>query len=90
MTRKSIVFKLNNLISRPVDYTEDNINKALDYQKSLKADMGGTEVLPALKAVYDSPIIGDKSKWRREIIFLTDGDVFNHSEVRILTISALC
>ncbi|VDD79379.1 unnamed protein product [Mesocestoides corti] len=66
---------------KPQDYTEANICKALEYQQELQADMGGTEVLPVLKAVYSSKMIGAKERWRREIIFLTDGNVFNHSEI---------
>ncbi|VDO12151.1 unnamed protein product [Rodentolepis nana] len=64
--------------------TEENINKALEYQRNLEADMGGTEVLPALKAIYSSSLIGSADQWRREIIFLTDGDVTNHSEFNVL------
>uniref|UniRef100_A0A5K3EHM4 VWFA domain-containing protein n=2 Tax=Mesocestoides corti TaxID=53468 RepID=A0A5K3EHM4_MESCO len=71
----------NMVFSEPQDYTEANICKALEYQQELQADMGGTEVLPVLKAVYSSKMIGAKERWRREIIFLTDGNVFNHSEI---------
>ena len=45
--------------------------------------MGGTEILPVLKGVYNSGMAGSAETWRREIIFLTDGNVVNHSEVSL-------
>ena len=66
---------------RPQDSTEANVSKALKYQQELEANMGGTEILSVLKAVYDSRMVGSVDQWRREIIFLTDGDVVNHAEV---------
>ncbi|VDL59464.1 unnamed protein product [Hymenolepis diminuta] len=69
------------LFPEPQDNTEKNINKGLEYQRNLEADMGGTEVLPVLKAIYSSSLVGSADNWRREIIFLTDGDVANHSEI---------
>ena len=65
-----------------MENTETNIAKALEYQRALEADMGGTEVLSVLSAVYNSKTVLPGDQWRREIIFLTDGDVVNHSEVR--------
>nr|CUU99416.1 hypothetical transcript [Hymenolepis microstoma] len=69
------------LFPEPQYNTEENTNKALEYQRNLEADMGGTEVLPVLKAIYSSSLIGSTGQWRREIILLTDGDVTNHSEI---------
>lgn len=65
-----------------MDYTKDNLKTALNYQAALMADMGGTEVLSALNAVYETPITGDG--WYRQIIFLTDGDVCNQNEVILI------
>nr|VZH98220.1 unnamed protein product [Spirometra erinaceieuropaei] len=67
------------LFSEPLDYTEESLKRALAYQGDLEADMGGTEVLPALEAVYEVPLTG--VGWSRQIIFLTDGDVVNQTEV---------
>ncbi|VDD75944.1 unnamed protein product [Mesocestoides corti] len=67
------------LFNEPVDYTKENLDRALEYQSSLKADMGGTEVFQALKSVYDTPITG--AGWYRQIIFLTDGEIYNQDEV---------
>ncbi|KAL5964048.1 von Willebrand factor A domain-containing protein 5A [Taenia solium] len=69
------------LFSEPQDNTEENVSKALEYQHNLGADMGGTEVLPVLTAVYASKMVGSADRWRREIIFLTDGGVVNHAEI---------
>lgn len=60
------------------------MSKALEYQRNLSADMGGTEVLPVLAAVYASKMVGSAHHWRREIIFLTDGGVVNHAEVSLI------
>ncbi|KAF6772727.1 hypothetical protein AHF37_08615 [Paragonimus kellicotti] len=74
---------LNNLVCHapgtPVDYNETTLAKAVEYQKSMQADMGFTEVLPALQAAFDAPLTGHG--WYRQIIFLTDGDITNASEV---------
>ncbi len=51
----------------------------LTYQTKMDADMGGTNVLDALKSIYDKPVTGDG--WYRHLIFLTDGDVYNQDEV---------
>ncbi|VDL94005.1 unnamed protein product [Schistocephalus solidus] len=67
------------LFSEPLDYTEETLKRAIAYQEDLEADMGGTEVLPALEAVYAVPLTG--AGWSRQIIFLTDGDVMNQTEV---------
>ncbi|VDM36336.1 unnamed protein product [Hydatigera taeniaeformis] len=67
------------LFAQPVDYNKENVDRALEYQKSLSADMGGTEVLPALRCVYNTPTTG--AGWYKYIIFLTDGEICNQDEV---------
>ncbi|KER21249.1 hypothetical protein T265_10377 [Opisthorchis viverrini] len=64
---------------QPVEYNDRTLARALAYQKSLKANMGGTLVLPALKAAYDAPLTG--KDWYRQILFVTDGYVTNANEV---------
>ncbi|CAL8083073.1 unnamed protein product, partial [Calicophoron daubneyi] len=68
----------SKLFPEPVDYTEETLKQAIEYQRNLRADMGGTEVLPALKAAYSSLPTGEG--WFKQIIFLTDGDVTNADE----------
>ncbi|TGZ69210.1 hypothetical protein CRM22_003855 [Opisthorchis felineus] len=67
------------LFPEAMDYNEETLAKGIQYQEAMNADMGGTEVLPALKTAYDSPLSG--AGWYRQIIFLTDGDVTNADEV---------
>ena len=55
----------------------------MEYQRDLNADMGGTEVFAALKSVYDTPITGEG--WYRQIIFLTDGEIYNQDQVSLFT-----
>ncbi len=62
-----------------MDYTKEHMKTALTYQAKMDADMGGTNVLDALKSIYDKPVTGDG--WYRQLIFLTDGDVYNQDEV---------
>ncbi len=45
----------------------------------MEASMGGTNVLQALQSVYETPLTGEG--WFRQIIFLTDGDVYNQDKV---------
>ncbi|GAA49856.1 von Willebrand factor A domain-containing protein 5A, partial [Clonorchis sinensis] len=67
------------LFREPVEYNDRTLARALAYQKSLRANMGGTLVLPALKAAYDAPLTG--KDWYRQILFITDGYVSNANEV---------
>ncbi|BHF69193.1 von Willebrand factor A domain-containing protein 5A [Sparganum proliferum] len=67
------------LFDEPQDYTEDSMKAALEYQRNMSADMGGTEVFSALDSIYAKKITG--AGWRRKIIFLTDGDIVNQTEV---------
>lgn len=64
-----------------MEYTEENLAKAIEYQRGLEADMGGTEMLLPLEFIFQTPLTGDRAKWRREVIFLTDGGVYNQTEV---------
>lgn len=55
------------------------MERALEYQRQLAADMGGTQVLPALTEAFRTPVTG--VGWYKQIIFLTDGEVTNADEV---------
>ncbi|KAL5966196.1 von Willebrand factor A domain-containing protein 5A [Taenia solium] len=67
------------LFPQPVEYNKENVERALEYQKSMSADMGGTEVLAALRSVYATPVTG--AGWYKYIVFLTDGEILNQDEV---------
>jgi len=62
----------------PVLYTQENVSKALEYVKSIDADLGGTEISEPIKFVMSQkPISG----YRKDVILLTDGEVGNESDI---------
>lgn len=71
---------------RPVEYNEQNLARAIECQRKLEADLGGTEVYPALEEALKSPLTG--AGWYKQIIFFTDGDVSNANEVSLLSLAS--
>ncbi|TPP62855.1 putative vacuolar protein sorting 26 vps26 [Fasciola gigantica] len=67
------------LFPQPVEYNATNSTKATDFQHSLKADLGGTELLPALNAAFRSPLPSDE--WCKKVIVLTSGMVSSGQEL---------
>ncbi|KLU81007.1 hypothetical protein MAPG_00102 [Magnaporthiopsis poae ATCC 64411] len=66
-----------NLWPKSAEYTEKSLQEALTFvERDFKADMGGTELLPAMQAIVASR---DKSD-RADVIVLTDGEVWRHDE----------
>jgi hypothetical protein len=55
-----------------------NLEEAVAWVHTIDADMGGTEILPALREITSVPQV---QGYPRTIMVLTDGDVFNPSEV---------
>lgn len=64
--------------SKPLDAKSFDEVQALI--KSVDADMGGTEILDPIQAAVKSRRIGDDTE--TEIVLLTDGEVYNISEIR--------
>jgi hypothetical protein len=62
--------------SRP--YDEASLREATEHVAHLEADLGGTEILPALAAVLQAPTVPEL---RRQVVVLTDGQVSNTDEV---------
>lgn len=57
----------------------ENLDVARRYVRGLRAE-GGTEMLPALRASLIDPNAGDSSRLR-QIVFLTDGAIYNEREL---------
>jgi hypothetical protein len=62
--------------SRPIG--AETLASALSYVKSMDGDMGGTEILPALKFVLDAP---PQEGLPRQVFVVTDGEVSNTDAV---------
>jgi Ca-activated chloride channel family protein len=60
-----------------VAYDEATLARAAEHVAALEADLGGTEILPALRAVLERP----RSELPRQVVLLTDGEVTNTDEV---------
>jgi len=58
---------------------DTHLTEGLSYASNLQADMGGTEVLPALQFVLTS--LPPNSDYQRRIFLFTDGQVSNTQEV---------
>ncbi|KAK4319875.1 hypothetical protein Pmani_009220 [Petrolisthes manimaculis] len=61
-----------------LQYTEETLKEAVKLQETMKADMGGTEILKPLKSIYSNP---PKPEYSRQILLISDGSVFNVSQV---------
>lgn len=60
--------------SGSVEYNEKNLKTALEHCKKLNADLGGTNILSPLQAIFAEPA---KSGIPRQLFILTDGEVEN-------------
>jgi Ca-activated chloride channel family protein len=65
--------------SRP--YDEASLRQATEHVRTLEANLGGTEILPALEAVFSS---NRASELPRQLIVMTDGQVSNTDAVLAL------
>ncbi|XP_033025021.1 von Willebrand factor A domain-containing protein 5A-like isoform X2 [Lacerta agilis] len=61
-----------------VEYTQETMSKSLQRVKELQADLGGTEILRPLKAIYSQPC---REGYPRQLFVFTDGEVSNTDEV---------
>ena len=69
--------RFESLFSLSVLYTQDSLVKATNHAQNLKANLGGTEILPPLRQIFNQPEI---SGIPRQIFILTDGAVSNTAE----------
>ncbi len=66
------------LHKQSIKATDEAVEEAIETVSTFDADMGGTEILGPIKAVYQQPQIEDRQK----ILFvLTDGQVSNTKEI---------
>ena len=66
--------RFESLFPSSVAYNQTNLSKATAHAQNLKADMGGTEILPPLRKIFEKPEI---KGFKRQIFLLTDGAVSN-------------
>ncbi|KAF2357239.1 von Willebrand factor type A [Trinorchestia longiramus] len=59
-------------------YTQETLAEACSLHDKMEADMGGTEILQPLKAIYSQPV---DPEFSRQVLMLTDGEVWNVDEV---------
>ncbi|XP_062993650.1 von Willebrand factor A domain-containing protein 5A isoform X6 [Elgaria multicarinata webbii] len=63
---------------KSVEYTQQTMSESLEWVKKLEADLGGTEILQPLKAIYGQPCLEGRP---RQLFVFTDGEVGNTNEV---------
>ncbi|MGE5357622.1 MAG: VWA domain-containing protein, partial [Bacteroidales bacterium] len=66
------------LFPESVPYTQATLEKASAHVDGMNADMGGTEILPALRAVLEAKPAPGRV---RDLVLLTDGEVSNEGAV---------
>ena len=64
---------------KPLLYNRENVKNTMDIVKTLKADLGGTDISSPLKDIFDSKDYDD-IKLGRNLFILTDGEVNNREE----------
>ncbi len=70
--------RFEKLFEQSREYTEENLSQGTAYLKKIKADLGGTEIYPALDHVLKIPLVNGL---RRDLLLLTDGEVANDEKV---------
>lgn len=68
----------NSIFSGLVDYTDETLLKAIGVAKSMKADLGGTELLDLMKYIFSLSIPPDRVC---QIFLISDGDVQQREKV---------
>jgi len=59
-------------------YSQETLDQAVKYVRSVDADLGGTELYAPLKAIFEIPPTAGRS---RQVILLTDGQVGNEGAI---------
>ena len=66
--------------NEPLEYNKENIKNLMEKIKKLHADKGGTELYKPLDNIYNNKIY-NKFDMRKEIILLTDGELYDKEKV---------
>lgn len=69
------------LFGQPAEYNDFTLGKATAHLEAMEADLGGTQILPALESVLGRR--PDPGR-RRQVVLLTDGQVSNDAAVTAL------
>ena len=67
------------LFKKPEKYSENSLEKGLEYLRNTDANLGGTEILNPLKGIYDA--CHGRDNIEKNIVLLTDGEVGNEEEI---------
>ena len=70
--------RFESLFPETRPYGEASLEEASRHVAALKADLGGTEILPALRSVLERPLASGRP---RQLFVLTDGQVSNTAAV---------
>ena len=65
---------------KPLEYNKENVKNLMDTIKNLRADKGGTELYEPLNKIYTNKIYDDYDM-KKNIILLTDGELFDKEKV---------
>ncbi|PAA79192.1 hypothetical protein BOX15_Mlig020897g3, partial [Macrostomum lignano] len=71
------------LFSSSQNYSQQSLAEAVRLQEAMRADMGGTEILPALRWSFDNR----DPTCQLRLFLLTDGEVSNTDQVKDLVLS---
>ena len=65
---------------KPLEYNKENVKNVMDIIRKLSADRGGTELYEPLNKIYTDKIY-DEYEMKKNIILLTDGELFDKEKV---------
>ena len=65
---------------KPLEYNKENVKNLMEKIKKLGADKGGTELYEPLTEIYNNKIY-DEFEMKKNIILLTDGELFDKEKV---------
>uniref|UniRef100_A0A672HXG0 von Willebrand factor A domain-containing protein 5A-like n=1 Tax=Salarias fasciatus TaxID=181472 RepID=A0A672HXG0_SALFA len=67
-----------HIFPKSVEYSQQTMEEALKIVGTMEADLGGTQILKALKHIYEQPCI---PRQPRQLFVFTDGEMGNPKEV---------